>query len=33
MAIAILFGEQENTDKSIASFQACIRQVRYTPNC
>ena len=33
MAVAVLFGEQEVRNKSIASFQACTRQVRYTPSC
>jgi hypothetical protein len=33
MAVAVLFGEQEVRNKLIASFQACTRQVRYTPNC
>ena len=33
MAVAILFGEQENTDKSIASFQACAEHFRFTPSC
>jgi hypothetical protein len=31
MAVVVLFGEQEVRNKSIASFQECTRQVRYTP--
>jgi hypothetical protein len=33
MAVAVLFGEQEVRNKSIASFQARTRQVRFTPSC
>ena len=31
IAVAVLFGEQKVRNRSIASFQACTRQVRYTP--
>jgi hypothetical protein len=30
MAVAVLFGEQENTDQSIALFRACAKHVRFS---